>query len=130
MATETAEKVRVIQFQMTTDAVTGGAFQITSDIPRNTSAAEVAAELAVLREAGLAEMAASNRRRLKHAQIVQATLEANVKRDRSAGKHISNSDLDKARMQTNYEMAQLEAVCTADDAMLLENTPALGEQGH
>lgn len=123
---EPRDSVRVIQFQMATDAVTGGSFQVSSDVPRSATSEEIAAEFALIREAGMQEMAASNRRRLEHARIFREELEKNIVRDREAGKHLKNADLDAARTKNNMEQLELMAQCSADDQMLLNAKPTLG----
>jgi hypothetical protein len=57
-------------------------------------------------------------------------LEEKVKEHRGRGQHINNKDIDSARQQTNMEMSKLEALCAADEAMLLANAPQLGEAGN
>lgn len=123
--TEPKDRVRVIQFQMVTDTVTGGSFQITTDVPQSCSVQELAAEIAVLREAGFWEMAASNKRRLEHNQIERREIEAKVFAKRQAGKQIKNTQVDEARQRLNMEEADLEAKIVADETMLLRNAPEL-----
>lgn len=120
MADTTTERpqIRVIQFQMATCPETGGSFNITSDIPRSASAKDIAAELAVLREAGYYEMAATNRRKLERAKIVRDTLAERLTKMKQSGDPVKGGKIKEAIENANTSFMEAEAECEADESML------------
>jgi hypothetical protein len=126
---ETTDKklpeIRVIQFQMATCQETGGAFTVTSDIPRSATSAEIAAELATLREAGFFEIAAANRRKLERSQIIRDTLSERLEAAKKKGDPVKGGKIKEAIEVAYTDVMQMEVECQADDAMLLKNAPTL-----
>ena len=123
-------KIRMIQFQMATCPETGGSFQISTDIPRDASAQEIANELATLREAGYFEMAAANRRKLERARIIKTTLEDKLTAAKKRGDPVKGGKIAEAREQAHTSLLEMETECEADDQMLLQNTPTLAALGN
>ncbi len=117
--------IRVIQFQMTVCPDTGEGFQISTDVARDASAADIAAELAVLREAGYFEMAAANRRKLERAKIIKETLYTKLEAAKKRGDPIKGGRITEAKEAAFTTLFEMEAECEADDKMLLANAPAL-----
>ena len=117
--------IRVIQFQMTVCPDTGEGFQISTDVPRDASAADIAAELATLREAGFFEMAAANRRKLERAKIIKDTLQEKLAAAQKRGDPVKGGRITEAKEQAFTTLLEMEAECDADDKMLLAQAPLL-----
>lgn len=126
MPNSSPDKVRIIQFQMATDAVTAGQFQITAEIPATASAAEIAAELGTLREAGYHEVAAANKRRLEREHIRKQVLGEKVAAAKAANSQTINyKRVEEARKEIESEIFTLEAEVEADVRALLNAQPVL-----
>lgn len=126
MLNSSPDKVRIIQFQMATDVVTAGQFQITAEIPSTASAAEIAAELATLREAGYHEVAAANRRRLEREHIRKQVLGEKVAAAKAANaQNVNYKRVEEARKEIETEIFSLEAEVEADARALLNTQPML-----
>jgi hypothetical protein len=118
-------KIRMIQFQMATCPETGASFNITSDIPRDASATEIATELATLREAGYFEMAAANRRKLERAKIIKDSLLEKLQAAKQRGDPIKSGKITEAKENAFTTFLEMETECEADESMLLRNAPLL-----
>lgn len=126
MPNSSPDKVRIIQFQMATDVVTAGQFQITAEIPSSASAAEIAAELATLREAGYHEVAAANKRRLEREHIRKQVLGEKVAAAKAANaQNVNYKRVEEARKEIETEIFSLEAEVEADERALLHTQPVL-----
>jgi len=117
--------IRVIQFQMTVCPDTGAGFQISTDVPRDATAAQIAEELATLREAGFFEMAATNRRKLARAKIIKDTLQEKLEAAKKRGDPVKGGRITEAKEQAFTTLLEMEAECDADDKMLLAQAPLL-----
>lgn len=118
---DTDKKVRVIQFQMTVCPDTGAGFQITTDIPRDCTAKDIAAEMATLREAGFIEMAATNRRKLERARIIKDTLSSKLEAAKKKGDPVKGGRITEAKEEAFTAVLQMETECEADDQMIARN---------
>jgi formylglycine-generating enzyme required for sulfatase activity len=119
------KKVRIIQFQMATDPVTAGQFQITSEVAADATAAEIAVELSTLREAGYHEMASANKRKLAREHMVKQVMAEKVSKAKSANKTLNYKRIEEARRENETAIFELESECEADDRALLDNAPVL-----
>ena len=117
--------IRGIQFQMTTCPESGGAFNITSHVPIDATAEEIAKELATLREAGFFEMAALNRRKLERSKIVSKTLAERLTSAKKSGDPVKGGRIREAIEEAATAVVEGEVQCFADDQMLLKNSPSL-----
>lgn len=115
---EQLPNVRAVQFQMSTCPETGGAFNITSYVPRDANAAAIAAELATLREAGFHEMAAANKRKLQRAEIIKTTLTERLTGMQKKGDPVNKAKVKDAIESANADTIILGAEITADEQML------------
>ncbi len=126
MPTADTNKVRIIQFQMATDPVTGGQFQITTEVPLDASADVIGAELAILREAGYHEMAAANKRKLDRAHMVKQVMAEKVAAAKAKNTQPLNyKRIEEARKENETDIFELEAECEADGRALLATVPSL-----
>ena len=110
--------IRVIGFQMTICPDTGMGFQVTSDIPRDATAAEIAKEMSTIREAGFIEMAATNRRKLERAKIIKDTLLEKLAAAKQKGDPVKGGQITAAKEAAFTSVLEMEAECDADDKMI------------
>lgn len=126
MPNSSPDKVRIIQFQMATDAVTAGQFQITCEVSADADAATIAKELATLREAGYHEVAAANKRRLEREHIRKQVLGEKVAAAKAANaQNVNYKRVEEARKEIETEIFSLEAEVEADERALLNTQPVL-----
>lgn len=106
--------MRRLVVAMIVDGETNEQVQLESNVLATASVEEVAAELALLREAAWREVLATNERRLKRSEVVKAQRQAQIDEAQAEGTELDADAIDEESAQIESSILKLRTEVAAD----------------